>query len=52
MAAADAFVPASSAWGRQGSTMVTLARVDEEALGEAMTLAWQNTLTPSRKRRR
>ena len=50
--AADAFTPASGAWGRQGSTMVTLACVDEETLGEAMTLAWQNTLTPSRKRRR
>lgn len=37
------FVPASGAWGRQGCTMVELRSVDETVLGEAMTLAWQNT---------
>ena len=35
------FTPASGAWGRQGCTMVQLSEVDEETLGEAMTLAWQ-----------
>ncbi len=40
---AAAFVPASGAWGRQGCTTVRLAAVDEDQLGEAMTLAWQNT---------
>ena len=35
------FTPASGAWGRQGCTMVQLNAVDEETLGEAMTLAWQ-----------
>jgi len=39
----DAFVPASGAWGRQGCTTVKLAAVDEEMLGEAITLAWRNT---------
>ena len=39
-----AFAPASGAWGRNGSTTVALALVDEETLGEAMTLAWQNTV--------
>jgi hypothetical protein len=39
---ADVFTPASGAWGRQGCTMVVLDRLDEEVLGEAMTLAWQN----------
>jgi hypothetical protein len=39
---ADVFTPASGAWGRQGCTMVVLALLDEEVLGEAMTLAWQN----------
>ena len=48
----EAFTPASGAWGRQGYTMVKLASVDEETLGEAMTLAWQNLQEPSRKRRR
>ncbi len=38
----NAFVPASGAWGRQGCTTVKLATVDEEILGEAVTLAWQN----------
>jgi len=39
----DAFVPASGVWGRQGCTTVNLAAVDEDMLGEAITLAWQNT---------
>jgi hypothetical protein len=36
------FVPAAGAWGRGGATMVRLGVVPEEALGEAVTLAWQN----------
>lgn len=43
------FAPESGAWGRAGSTRVDLAAVDEETLGEAMTLAWQNI---ARKRTR
>jgi len=39
------FTPASGAWGRQGCTMVRLSAVDEETLGEAMTLAWQVAVT-------
>ena len=35
------FVPAAGAWGRQGCTLVAVADVDEDTLGEAMTLAWQ-----------
>lgn len=38
------FAPASGGWGRQGSTTVQLALVNEDTLGEAMTLAWQNTV--------
>jgi hypothetical protein len=38
-----AFVPSSGAWGRQGCTDVKLAAVDEDTLGQALTLAWQNT---------
>lgn len=45
-----AFAPESGAWGRSGSTAVRLDSVDEDALGEAMTLAWQNVVTkPPRK---
>ena len=37
-----AFAPESGAWGRQGCTAVRLDAVDEDTLGEAMTLAWRN----------
>ena len=40
----DAFTPASGAWGRQGCTNVRLDSVEEDQLGEAMTLAWQGTV--------
>jgi hypothetical protein len=46
----DAFAPASGAWGRGGATIVRLAAVAEETLGEAMTLAWQNTVSKDRSR--
>jgi hypothetical protein len=46
-----AFAPAAGAWGRGGSTIVTLAAADTETLGEAMTLAWQAAVTSRRKRR-
>ncbi len=41
------FVPAAGAWGRQGCTLVTIAEVDENVLGEAMTLAWQGAVRAS-----
>ena len=41
---AAAFTPESGAWGRAGSTRVQLDAVDEDMLGDAMTLAWQNTV--------
>jgi len=37
----EMFVPASGAWGVQGATMVELRQASAEAVGEAMTLAWQ-----------
>ena len=52
------FKPESGAWGRQGCTAVRLNAVDEETLGEALTLAWRNGVarsakkTPSRKKTR
>lgn len=48
---AGAFTPANGAWGRQGCTLVRLADVDEELLGEALTLAWQNTARAAADRR-
>jgi len=44
------FEPASGAWGRQGCTMVALTVVDEETMGEAMTLAWKNTIAARAKK--
>ena len=38
----SAFAPENGAWGRAGCTKVRLDAVDEETLGDAMTLAWQN----------
>jgi hypothetical protein len=38
-----AFSPESGAWGRQGCTAVRLDMIDEDTVGEAMTLAWRNS---------
>jgi hypothetical protein len=38
----SAFAPENGAWGRQGCTAVRIAAVEDEALGEAITLAWRN----------
>ena len=46
-----AFASASGAWGRQGCTMVNLANVDEDSLGEAMMFAWQNTRHARKKKK-
>jgi hypothetical protein len=48
----ETFAPASGAWGRQGCTSVVLRSADETTLGEAITLAWQNTVAkrPARDR--
>jgi hypothetical protein len=37
----NAFAPESGAWGRQGCTRVRLDALDDDVLGEAMTLAWR-----------
>ena len=39
----ETFSPEVGAWGRSGCTCVRLESVDEDVLGEAMTLAWQNS---------
>jgi hypothetical protein len=38
----DAFKPAAGAWGAAGATLVHFGSVDEDTLGEALTLCWQN----------
>ena len=51
----DMFEPESGAWGRAGCTKVRLDFGDEETVGEALTLAWQNIAKraePAKKPRR
>lgn len=43
------FKPAAGAWGLAGSTLVHLPSVDNEVLGEVLTLAWQNRITKPTK---
>src|SRR5262245_10984825 len=38
----EMFSPGPGAWGRGGSTRVHLEVADEDTVGEAVTLAWQN----------
>jgi hypothetical protein len=40
----EVFVPENGAWGRAGCTKVRLDSVDEDTLGDALTLAFQNTV--------
>jgi uncharacterized protein YdhG (YjbR/CyaY superfamily) len=47
-----AFEPQPGAWGRQGYTAVRLESADQETLGEAITLAWQNVSSKPRRTRR
>ena len=46
-----AFTLEAGAWGRAGSTRVRLDEVDEDTLGEAMTLAWRNSHQSSARAR-
>jgi len=43
----DGFKPAAGAWGTSGSTLVHFASIDEETMGEALTIAWQNAAARS-----
>jgi YjbR protein len=39
-----AFTPEAGAWGLQGCTAVRLGLVNEDSLGEALTMAWRNAV--------
>jgi hypothetical protein len=45
------FAPEAGAWGRSGCTAVRLDAVDEEVMGEALTLAWRNSAAAPARRR-
>lgn len=40
----ETFEPAAGKWGLSGYTRVCLKTADEDAVGEALTLAWQTAL--------
>lgn len=46
----DAFQPLDNAWGRQGWTCATLARLDQARLRAALEAAWQQSLPKPRKK--
>ena len=46
-----AFLSVKGKWGEQGCTLVNLRSADEETLGEALTLAWQNAVAKTQKPR-
>lgn len=41
----DLFSPAAGAWGRQGSTVISLPRAKKSILQPAVQAAWQNAVT-------
>lgn len=44
----DAFAPVPNAWGRQGWTTATLARLSAPELKAALVMAWQHALPKTR----
>ena len=46
----ETFTPEAGAWGRQGCTRVRLETAEDEAVGEAMTLAWRNVMAKAAPR--
>ena len=51
LAAPEVFRPASGAWGRQGSTVVRLAKADEATPKDAIRSAWQRVAAAKPKPR-
>jgi hypothetical protein len=45
------FSPEAGAWGRAGSTRVYLSDAEEEIVGAALTLAWQNAARKNSEKR-
>lgn len=49
--ASDAFAPVPNAWGAQGWTTATLARLSREELAAALETAWRRAQPKPRKRK-
>jgi hypothetical protein len=52
MLAPEAFQPVPNAWGRQGFTTVTLAKVTRDELHAAIEIAWQHAVLVKRSPKR
>jgi hypothetical protein len=52
MMAPEAFAPIPNAWGRQGWTRATLARLDAAELKAALEMAWRHAVQKKRRARR
>jgi len=50
--APDAFAPLDNAWGRQGWTQGTLARLSEAELRAALEMAWRRAAAPAKRGRK
>jgi YjbR len=50
LVAPEAFAPVPNAWGRQGWTTATLAKLPVRELGAALEMAWRHAL-PAKARR-
>lgn len=48
LVAPDAFMPVPNAWGRQGWTTATLAKLSRPELTDALTMAWRHALPKTR----
>jgi hypothetical protein len=51
MMAPEAFAPVPNAWGRQGWTTATLAKLKVAELKAALEMAWRHALPTKKKRR-
>ena len=52
MVASDAFAPVPNAWGRQGWTTATLAKLKVAELTAALEMAWQHAQPVKKNKRR
>jgi hypothetical protein len=52
MLAPDAFSPVPNAWGKQGWTTVTLAKIKVAELKDVLETAWRHAVPPSRSKAR
>jgi hypothetical protein len=41
----EIFTPANGAWGKRGSTLIDLERIDEGTAASAIEMAWENVAT-------